>query len=800
MVFARFSLTIIAACLALIMALALFSGCGDDDDDSGGDNHLNDDIDDDVNDDTDDDVNDDMDDDTDDDFDDDIDDDIDDDVDDDDTIDYSECDGAPCPIVDFWAMNPGVLQVPLTSITETPQESLEFLRVRVDGVKVPVRVMDPDATQPVVFANAPPIIGDGYTAETHVIADLTDGDASPMMETLAVPTRRATPASEIIQRHTLRFRDYWAIYHPPAIEGVFPDCWASERVSLDETLSAIFEGFSANDRAVKAGFELFGGGLFARDVDVVLNGSDITQASFNEWDTLLWEDELTPAAPDGAGAFEMIFSLVDNGFVADSFNVVSAFLDVRAPLAFEGAAKIFISYETEAVDVKLPGEYAGSFEVWDVTDPLIPKIVELVDDGTDLWLPNFTPGHAYAIFDPELPPQPDGIFGVPDVAGVLEEEGDLIILAPEVFHDELADLLTLRENEGWTPVLRSPRELYHLFNNGYASPDAILDYLDHAAQNWTTFTPRALFLIGDSTPHLHDPDEFDIRLNLPTMYQWSEMNWLWFPSDTLFSFVPVPIASRADIPLAVGRLPARTEAQVAAAVERIADYQAATTNRYVYISDDNESLFKSQASLAQTALPAGYASESLHLSDYNETYPPVGGENQWEEPAVIELRADLLGFIQAGASVVEYYGHGDMNRAAGEIIIGQTEEVNNVEEMLIHNGQPPVFILFNCLSGYFAYTSTPHSLAESMVILDDGDLGAAGVISPAAYGFPQHTEDLSIALQDYFTNGEVDTVGEALVSAAKDLTDSEEDESYRILTMSYNLMGDPCLPLADPTE
>ncbi len=798
MVFARFSLTMTAACLALIAALALFGGCGDDDDDdSGGEDAVNDDIvDNDVNDDADDDANDDVDDDVND----DMNDDVNDDMDDDDTIDYSECDGVPCPIVDFWTMNPGALQVPLSSINDTQAESLEFLRVRTDGVKTSIRVMDPDAAEPVVFAFAPPIIGDGYTAETHVIADLADGDASPMMETLAAPVNRAAPANEIIQRHVVRFRDYWAIYHPPAIEGVFPDCWASERISLDETMSAVFDGFSADDRAVKAGFELFGGGLFPRDVDVALNGNALTEISFDEWDNFSWEDELSPTAPGVAGAFEMIFSLVDNGFVADSFNVVSAFLDVRAPLAFNGAAKILKSYETEEVDVKLPGDYAGSIEVWDVTDPLVPIIVELIDDGTDLWLPNFTPGNTYAMFDPDLPAQPDGIFAVPDVEGLLEEEGDLIILAPEVFHDELADLLTLRENEGWTPVLRSPRELYHLFNNGYQSPDAILDYLDHAAQNWTTFTPRALFLIGDSTPHLHDPDEFDIRLNLPTIYQWSERNWLWFPSDTLFSFTPVSFKSRADVPMAVGRLPARTEAQVAAAVERIADYQAATTNRYIYISDDNETVFKAHANRARDALPVGYASESLHLSDYNETYPPAGGENQWEEPAIIALRADLLGFIQAGASVVEYYGHGDMNRAAGEIIIGQTEEVSNLETMLDHNGQPPVFILFNCLSGYFAYTSTPHSLAETMVILDDGDLGAAGVISPSAYGFPQHTEDLSTALQDYFTNGLADTVGGALASAAKDLTDDVGDEDYRILTMSYNLMGDPCLPLAEATE
>ncbi len=795
MISTRLFLTIMIGCIA-IFACAFIGGCGcgDDDDDNSG----NDDLDDDTaspDDDADDDLNDDVDDDLNDDVDDDADDDIDDDADDD-TIDYSECDGEPCPIVDFWSMTPGVLQVPLSSITDTQTESLPYLRVRVDGVKVPVRVLDPEAAEPVVFAYAPPIDGDGYTAETHVIADLADGDASPMMETLAAPATRGAPADEIIQRHTVRFRDYWAVFHASETEGVFPDCWASDKVRLTDTVSALFEGFSPDDAAVKAGYSLFGGAAFERDVDVTLNGSALPRVSFDSWDSFSWEGELASVAPDD-GSYEIVFSLVDNGNVADAFNVASAFVDVLAPLSFDGEGKIFTSYENEIVDVKLPGYLRGTMEIWDVTDPLLPKIVELYDDGTDLWLPDFTPGNTYVIFDPDLPAQPDGIFGVPDVEGVLDEEGDLIILAPEAFHDELADLLTLRENEGWTPVLRSPRELFHLFNNGYQSPDAILDYLDYAAQNWT-LAPRALFFVGDSTPHLHDPDEFDIRLNLPTIYQWSEQNHLWFPSDTLFSFIPV--SNRADIPMAVGRIPARNEAQLTAAVERIADYQAATTNHYVFLSDDNETYHGVLAEEVKDALPAGYASDALHLIDYNETYPPAGGENQWEEPAVIALRADLLTLIQNGAAVAEYFGHGDMNIMAGESIIGQSEYFYNVDVMLEHNGQPPVFVLYNCLSGYFAYTGTPHALAETMTILEDADFGAAGVISPSAYGFPQHTETFSATLTDYFTNGEVETVGEALIAAAKELTDNESDVNFQILTMSYNLMGDPCLPLRQATE
>jgi hypothetical protein len=94
----------------------------------------------------------------------------------------------------------------------------------------------------------------------------------------------------------------------------------------------------------------------------------------------------------------------------------------------------------------------------------LPQIVELFDDGENLWLPSFTPGRAYAISIRCWPRTRRHLRGCRTWKNVLDQEGDLIVLAPRLFRTKWPGLLALRRMK-LEPVLRSPRELYPLFYN-----------------------------------------------------------------------------------------------------------------------------------------------------------------------------------------------------------------------------------------------------------------------------------------------------------------------------------------------
>jgi len=255
----------------------------------------------------------------------------------------------------------------------------------------------------------------------------------------------------------------------------------------------------------------------------------------------------------------------------------------------------------------------------------------------------------------------------------------------------------------------------------------------------------------------------------------------------------------------VGRIPARSVDQVAAVVQRSLAHRAvAATNRSaLYLSDDNDASFRSLAETVRTALPAGIESQALHLLDYNAAYPlPDPAPPQWEEPGVLAIRADIRAALLAGVRLVQFFGHGDLNHVAGEGLWVQGTELNNVSEMLVHGGLPPIFVIHDCMSGWLGAPNPPHSVSESMVLLTDPARGAAAVISPAAHSYEPLMLLHGLALQAALTSAERPTLGEAVVAAAHETLSSTQCTyaECRILVMASNLLGDPTLPsLADAT-
>lgn len=695
--------------------------------------------------------------------------------------------GAGCRAVDVFSRRAGPIRIPLSAMTSR-RDAWPFVRVRMGSRRLPLRPLP--GSDPAVVVYVPDVAPDGYSREAHLRVDIAPADPSPWVPARPAPAPLAT-VTRIVQRRTVEPRTFWAYYHQGGTDTL-PDAWAGPRTRAGEQAEAAFEGHRGTARAVGLELDLFGGADVPGPVEVRLGGHLLGIVDLPGWGATARAFAPDRLAPDASGAFALALSLASGAAPAASFNLRAAALLVESELAIDGVT-LLEGHEARPVDVVIDS-YAGAAPVaWDVTDPLAPVQLDLRGDSGRLVLPGYSPGRTYLLFDPTRVPDPDGVLPVSDDSRVLWEQGDLIVVAPPPFHPGLQGWLAAAGALGWTPVVRTPRELYQVFTDGRPGPQAISRYLEHAGSTWRVRSPRALLLAGDVSPELDAPGGAP-DWHVPTWY----LFWpghLWVPSDLVYA-LPDWIAAGPSAPprLAVGRIPARSPAELEAALARTLAHREATLGGALFVSDD-EPIWRTLAEQARARTGPALPARALHLHDYDFAYPPPSPPPpQWLEPAALALRADLRAALAGGARLVEYFGHGDLNQLAGEALLSRRPDFDNLAQTLTHGGLPPLFIVYNCLSGDFGLPAPAQVLAEAMVLPLDASIGAAGVVSSSAYGDAGHSARLSAALDEALVASE--SVGLALVRSARAMLDSPAcRETYcRVQTMAYNLLGDPTLP------
>ena len=154
-----------------------------------------------------------------------------------------------------------------------------------------------------------------------------------------------------------------------------------------------------------------------------------------------------------------------------------------------------------------------------------------------------------------------------------------------------------------------------------------------------------------------------------------------------------------DIP--VGRIPAATPADGAAVVAKLQAYAGVETGaRSVLLAADQPDTFDFPAAVAQLGglVPPGVQTTTLIRPDSGN--------------------ADLLAAIDGQPTVVDYFGHGNVDSWAGAWLT--SEDAASLENA----SHPALFVSMTCLNGYFQDASL-ESLAESLMKAKHG--GAVAV-------------------------------------------------------------------------
>jgi peptidase C25-like protein len=344
---------------------------------------------------------------------------------------------------------------------------------------------------------------------------------------------------------------------------------------------------------------------------------------------------------------------------------------------------------------------------------------------------------------------------------------DLVVLAGAGLHDAAQRLADYRAAQGLDSMVVDFDEVTDEFAFGLPDPHAIPSFLAYARSAWRT-APRYLVLAGAGTVDYRDILGYGGDL-LPPLFL-ANADGI-FASDILL----VDLVGNDGLPeLAVGRIPARSAAELNAYVDKIVAYENGADSSWVgsamALADavDQGADFAAQSERVVSLLPAGYNVDRIYL----------------DATALPDARSRLFHDLGAGASLVDYIGHGGLDRLSSEGLLTSDDVAS-----LGNGSHLPVLTAMTCAVNRFAVPGFP-SLGELLV--DQANGGAAAVWSPS--GLSIHSEAQLLAERFYRHLADTDgaRLGDLVLRALKDFQTLGGSKS---MIQIYNLLGDPALRL-----
>jgi uncharacterized repeat protein (TIGR01451 family) len=336
------------------------------------------------------------------------------------------------------------------------------------------------------------------------------------------------------------------------------------------------------------------------------------------------------------------------------------------------------------------------------------------------------------------------------------------------FAGALAPLVRAHQAEGKTSAVVPIGNLYDEFNFGEHSPFAIKRFLQSALMNWKK-PPTYLLLNGRASLDPRNYLGFGHLDLVPTRIVASSS--LMTASDDWFS----DFKDNGIPTIATGRLPVSTVAEARLVAEKISTYEGQSTNGpwtsnalFIADKDDIESFTKDSGTV-QGGLPA--TMQVTHIFVDN-----VG---------VTAARGNIVNSINSGQSLVNYLGHGSEEQWAGPNIFDE-----NSANSLTNGSQLPVFLIMNCLNGFFQDVYA-QPLGVSLILASNGGgvavLASSGLNQPT----PQTTLDALVVQSAFSASGMA--LGDAVVKAKSNIADPD-------VRRTFVLFGDPAMKIKQPAS
>jgi hypothetical protein len=350
-------------------------------------------------------------------------------------------------------------------------------------------------------------------------------------------------------------------------------------------------------------------------------------------------------------------------------------------------------------------------------------------------------------------------------------------------------------------------DVYDEFNHGIIDPTALRAFISHAYHQWAHPAPRFVLLVGDAswdTKNIEVDDRnyanwVDLQTErgmrfaarkVPVYAEKSALNhrqliptWNYTShqghsaSDNYF----VAVDGDDYAPdLAIGRFPLVEPEEVAAVVDKTISYGRQSRSdpwrrNSLWITNESEAFQRTSDGLAMFLAERGFSASKV--------YPSA------EEADNVHHQATLQDQLNNGQLIVHFLGHGGRHIwRTGPPDFRKNHDLFTLDHVAdLEPTQRLSFILsMTCYSGPFDH---PNQDSIGEMFLRVPDRGAVGVFAASWRNSPSRSFSEAI-LEEISVPGT--PVGEAIMRAKK-------ETRSRTLVETYNLLGDPAIPLALPT-
>jgi uncharacterized repeat protein (TIGR01451 family) len=343
----------------------------------------------------------------------------------------------------------------------------------------------------------------------------------------------------------------------------------------------------------------------------------------------------------------------------------------------------------------------------------------------------------------------------------------IVMVTYEDFAAALPPLVQAHQAEGQSSAVVLVGDLYDEFTFGEHSPYAIREFLQTASKVWHT-APKYLLLNGRASLDPRNFLGFGHLDLVPTKIV--PTSSLMTASDDWFS----DFNNSGTATIATGRLPVATADEANAVIDKISGYESQATNgpwtlQALMVADQNDTEdFSADSQTVQARLPAAVQATDVFASAI----------------AADQARQDIVNAINSGQLLVNYLGHGSEEEWSGENLFD-----SGAVTSLTNGAQLPVFLIMNCLNGFFQDVYE-QPLAVTLELAPQS--GAVAVLASSGLNQPQPQVLLDqLIVQDAFGSPQP-ALGTAILHAKTQISDPS-------VRATYILFGDPAMTIKAPS-
>ncbi|MDD5371245.1 MAG: C25 family cysteine peptidase [Anaerolineaceae bacterium] len=429
--------------------------------------------------------------------------------------------------------------------------------------------------------------------------------------------------------------------------------------------------------------------------------------------------------------------------------------------------------------------------VWDITDPIHPVNINNltftpVGDQYSLQFQQHISARSQYLASSlaNIPGPASAVLSHPADLHSTQNGADSIILTHPDFLEAVQPLADYRTAQGFRVKVVNVMDVYDEFRDGLFDPQAIHDFLAYAYQYWESPAPAYVLLVGDGNYDFLNFTKRDEPNFIPPFLADVDP-WM---GETAADNRYVTVSGDDILPdMALGRLPVKTASEASNVIAKILSYDQHATGdwsrKVMFVADKLDPSAGDFAALSD-AIIDGY------LNPWNSHVDRV--YDQVTHTDLGATRQAILDGLNQGRGIIHYNGHASTTFWSTDQLFQKTDI-----PLLANEQNLPIIIPMTCLTGYYIHPSSPttdaSSLDESIVRAPNG-AGAVATWSPTGLGLSTGHELLDRGIFQAIYRDHTGSLGWATNQAKYFLY--ANSSSNRALIDTYELFGDPALPLA----